>query len=101
MLALTKPLGSIQPIVIGEVIYWMVNRGLCLQLQDTIFAHLSPHQFGVTVKGGCEAVVHVIQPTLDAHPDWVVLQVDFANALNIISYQVIFKKLCIVGNLLS
>ncbi len=79
----------------------MVSRGLCLQLQDTIFTHLSPHQFGVIVRGGCEAVVHGIRPTLDAHPDWVVLQVNVANAFNIISYQVIFKKLCVLGNLLS
>jgi uncharacterized membrane protein len=42
-------------------------------------------------------VVHGIRATLDVHLDWVVLQVDIANAFNFISRKVIFKKLHAIG----
>jgi hypothetical protein len=53
-------------------------------------SHLSPYQFGVAVKKGCEVVVHGIQPTLDAHFNWVLLHVDIANTFNIISHKAMF-----------
>jgi hypothetical protein len=57
LLALSKPSGGIKPIAMGEVLYWLINRALCFSFQDEFSFHLSPHQFGVVVKGGCEAVV--------------------------------------------
>ncbi len=42
-------------------------------------------------------MMHDIWRTLDVHLDWVVLQVDFANAFNIISHKVIFQELCAIG----
>jgi hypothetical protein len=59
-------------------------------------SHLSFYQFGVVVKGGCEAMVHGIQVTLDAHPNWVVLQVNIANTFKTILCKVIFQKLQVV-----
>jgi hypothetical protein len=35
----------------------------------TFAAHFSPHQFGVVIKGGCEAIIHNMKCTLDLHPD--------------------------------
>jgi len=55
----------------------------------------------VTIKGGYELVVHGIRGALNVHPDWVVLQIHIANAFNIISRMVIFKKLCAIGGQLS
>jgi hypothetical protein len=57
------------------------------------FFHLSPYQFGLAIRGGCEAVVHGIQVTSDAHFDWVLLQVDSANTFNTILHKAIFQKL--------
>jgi hypothetical protein len=48
------------------------------------------HQFGVAIKGRCEAVVHGIWVILNIHLNWVVLHVDVANAFNTISKRVIF-----------
>ncbi len=42
-------------------------------------------------------MVHGIRATLDVHLDWVMLQVDIANAFNIIFRKVIFKKLRAIG----
>jgi hypothetical protein len=38
-------------------------------------------------------MVYGIWATLDAHTNWVVLQVDIANAFNVISCKAIFQKL--------
>jgi hypothetical protein len=53
-------------------------------------SHLSPHQFGVVVRGGCETMVHDIQFILDVHHDWVVLQVDAVNTFHSILRKAIF-----------
>jgi hypothetical protein len=39
---------------------------------------------------GCEAVVHGIWATLDAHLNWVVLEVDIVNDFNTIKRKAIF-----------
>jgi len=73
LLILVKPCGGIQPIAIGETFFWMANRTFCHYFHDVFAIHLSPHQFGVAIKGGYEVMVHGIQATLDVHPNWVVL----------------------------
>ncbi len=42
-------------------------------------------------------MVHKIQASLDVHLDLVVLQVDIANAFNIVSHRVIFQKLYVAN----
>jgi hypothetical protein len=42
-LALAKPFKGIWPIVIGEVLYQLINKNLCFQFHKTFLAHLSPH----------------------------------------------------------
>jgi hypothetical protein len=42
------------------------------------------------VKKGRDVVLHGIQVILDAHPNWVALQVDLINVFNTISCKVIF-----------
>jgi hypothetical protein len=94
LLILARPSTSIQPIVIGEVFYQLVNKTFYFQFRDAFATRLSPHQFGVAIKGGYEIVVHNIRITLNIHLDWVVLQVDITNVFNIISHRVIFQELC-------
>lgn len=67
LLTLAKPSGGIRPIVVGEVFYWLVSRTFCFQFHGAFVVHLSPHQFGVVIKGGCEGIVHGIQVTLNVH----------------------------------
>jgi hypothetical protein len=72
LLALAKPFSGIHPIVMKKAFYQLMNKVLCLQFHDAFAFHLSPYQFRVVVKRGCEAMVHDIWVILDAHPDWVV-----------------------------
>ncbi len=61
-----------------------MNKTFLPQISNAISSHLSPHQFGVVIKGRCEIMLKRIWATLKDHLDWVVLQVDVANAFNII-----------------
>jgi hypothetical protein len=54
------------------------------------FFHMSPHQFGVAIKGGYKVVVHNIRTVLDVHLDWVVFKVDVTNVFNTILCKAIF-----------
>ncbi len=100
-LALAKPFGGIRSIVVGEVFYCLVNIALWFQLRNVFSFHMLPHQFGVVIRGECKAMVHGIWITLNIHPNWVVLQVDVANAFNFISCEAIFQKLHVAGGQLS
>ncbi len=85
----------------GEAFYQIMNRALCLQFCDVFVSHLSPYHFGVAVRKGCEAMIHNIQATLDAHLDWVVLQVNIINTFNTILHKTISLKCQAMGGQLS
>jgi hypothetical protein len=93
-LAMTKPLGGVRPIVMGEALYRFTNCVLYIQFCEAFVTHFSPHQFGVTTKGGCETIIHDIRCTLNFHPNRVVHQLDVANTFNSMLKGVIFQKLC-------
>jgi hypothetical protein len=59
-LALVKLYGGICPIVVGEAFYQLVSKVLCLQFHDAFIFHLSPYEFRVMIKGGCETMIHGI-----------------------------------------
>jgi len=70
---------------------------LCFQFYETFAIHFSPHQFGISTKGGFKVVIHDIRCTLDLHFDWVILQLNVANAFNSVLKRVIFQKLHAAG----
>jgi hypothetical protein len=92
LLAMNKHLGEVRPITMGETLYRLISHALCLQFHETCVLHFSPHEFGVTTKGGYETVIHYIRCTLDLHPDWVVPQLDVANAFKLVLRRVIFQE---------
>jgi hypothetical protein len=65
---MTKPLGGIHPIIVGEALYRLTSPILCIQFHKKIATHFFSHQFGITRKGGCEIVIHDIRCTLDLQP---------------------------------
>jgi hypothetical protein len=94
---MTEPLSGVRLIVLKETLYQLTSCVLCLQFCEAFVTHFSPHQFGVTTKGGCEVVIHDIKYTLEFHPNWVVFQLDLTNAFNLVSKWVIFQKLHVGG----
>jgi regulator of sigma D len=100
-LVLAKHFNGICPSAMGKAFYRLVNRALCLQFCDVLVSHLSSYHFGVVVRKGCEVMIHNIQATLDAHLDWVVLQVNIINIFNTILHKAIFLKRQEMGGQLS
>jgi hypothetical protein len=92
LLAMNKHLGEVRPITMGEALYWFISRVLCFQFHETCVLHFSPHKFGVTTKGGYEIVIHYIRCTLELHLNWVVPQLDMANAFKSVLRGVIFQE---------
>jgi hypothetical protein len=56
LLAMSKNTKGLCPITIGEMFLQLINRSIVLQLWRLFQEHLSPHQFGVSTLGGCEAI---------------------------------------------
>ena len=71
---------------VGEVIRRLVGKCLAGKVAKEAEAYLMPHQFGVGVRGGCEAVVHATRQTLSDNSlqeeeKWTLL-IDFSNGFN-------------------
>jgi hypothetical protein len=94
LLTMIKPWGGVCPITMGEALYWPTNHTLCLQFHDAFATHFSLHQFAITIKGRCEAMIHRIKCTWDIHPNLVVLELDMVNVFNSMLKGVIFQKIC-------
>jgi hypothetical protein len=92
-----KPLGGVCPITVGETLYQLASYILCLQFCEAFATIFSPHQFGVASKGGCEIIIQNITCTLGLHHNWVVFQLDVANAFTSMSRHVIFQELLATG----
>jgi hypothetical protein len=61
------------------------------RVKQSAQALLAPLQMVVAVQGGAEAIIHTTCRLVLDHaapssdPDWVLLQVDFSNAFNLVS----------------
>ena len=76
--------GSLRPIAVGEVLRRLAAKSAMASLREKIVGLLSPIQLGVGVRGGCEAMVHVVQGLLQQQDkELVIAQVDYVNAFNL------------------
>ena len=76
---------DVRPIAIGAVFRRIVGRCLLVmwaQRFRDFFAHI---QVAVSVPNGAELVTKALQIALSDHPDWVVVEMDIANAFNTVS----------------
>ncbi|CAI5525445.1 unnamed protein product [Closterium sp. Naga37s-1] len=94
LVALQKPHGGVRPIAIGEVLPRLLSRCITLlfkqQMRETFLPHL---QFGVAVPAVIEIMSHAVCSAFSLHPDWVVLQLDIANAFNSFNRVSMFEAL--------
>ena len=123
LIGLTKPNGSVRPIVIGEALRRLVGGVLMKQKAPVMERHFAPArvragdapapapveaaQLGVGIKGGLEELVHAVTAALQCHPHhapgtasqdppapgWVCVSVDFRNFFNEISRPAVFRAL--------
>lgn len=95
LIACRKKGGGLRPIVI-EVLRRLVSKSLVTVLKHETIQVLTPHQLGVGVKSGCEAIVHSVSRVLEdpnSNPTecWTLL-LDFSNAFNSINRTRMFQE---------
>lgn len=94
VIPLKKCEGGVYPIVIGETIRRLVGKLWMSLLRTRVAVHLLPSQVGVDVRGGAEATIHACRQLSDKLGDRDksgLLQLDFANAFNLVSRLVFLR----------
>ena len=75
--------GGIRPIAVGNILRRLTSKCSMSTVAERAASLLGPHQLGVGVKEGLEAIIHAArQATQEGDEDFLVLQVDFLNAFN-------------------
>ena len=77
--------GGVRGIVVGDVFRRAVARTIAKQIVDKVEEAISPHQYALKTKAGCETVAHILQVLSDADPDATVVSVDGIGAFDLIS----------------
>ena len=93
--ALSKPGGDIRPIAAGNIFRRLASKCVCLLLQPRIRAVLGPFQVGVACRRGAEEIVHETRDRISRQwesADFTVLKIDFRNAFNCVSRQVLIDE---------
>ena len=90
--AAKKKDGGLRPIAIGNLLRRLTSKLIASALADKAASHFAPHQLGVGVQGGCEAILHTVRQALEKDPDKWNLQCDFLNAFNLASRQTTFLE---------
>ena len=67
--AAKKKSGGLRPIAVGNLMRRLVGKCCAAKVQDRAAALFSPHQLGVGIRGGCEAIVHSAKKVL-VHRFW-------------------------------
>ena len=86
--AAAKKDGGIRPIAVGNILRRLTAKTIARRVQERAASLLAPHQLGVGVKNGCEAILHTVRKVLKSDPSLFCLQVDFQNAFNLVSREV-------------
>ena len=86
LFALLKKSGGLRPVAVGDILRRLTSKTLAYAVASRAAKLLQPLQFGVGVRGGCEAVVHATRTALaredePQHRKWT-LQVDLENGFN-------------------
>ena len=94
LLACKKRSGGHRPIAVGEVLRRLVSKSLAILVRSPTISLLSPLQLGVSVRGGCEAIVHATSHLMSSLPNkqrWS-MQLDFINAFNNINREAMYAE---------
>ena len=74
---------TIRPIAVGNLLRRLAAKCFSSALANKAAALLAPHQLGVGVRGGCEAITHAVREAVEQDPSLWVLQADLVNAFNL------------------
>ena len=63
--AAKKKVGGIRPIAVSNIIRRLTSKVMSFAISERAATTLSPHQLGVGVRGGCEAIVHTVRQVVE------------------------------------
>ena len=95
LLASQKKTGCLRPIAVGEVLRRLISKCLATVSCHIAYESLAPLQLGVSIKGGCEAIIHSVTHLLastTSNSCWTLL-LDFRNAFNNVNHEAMFREL--------
>jgi len=82
---------GVRPIMLSDC--WMRLMESCVAQEIPELAHnFQPLQMAIGAPGGSEDIVHLVRATLDAHPQWIAVKTDFANAYGTLSRHAVFDR---------
>ncbi|CAI5483363.1 unnamed protein product [Closterium sp. Yama58-4] len=93
LIALEKPGGGVRPIAIGEALLRLAAKVALKELAPVIREFFLPVQYGVSVPGGAECIIHTVRSLLHDNDDHIALQLDVENAFNSIERAAFFTTL--------
>ena len=82
--AAKKKDNTLRPIAVGNLLRRLVAKCFSSALAPKAATLLGPHQLGVGVRGGCEAIAHAVRRVVKEDPSKWVLQADLINAYNLV-----------------
>ena len=86
-----------RPIAVGEVLRRLASKLCCLYIKGDLPQFFLPYgQLGVGTRGGLEAAIHATRLNIERFkdsPDMCLLKIDFQNAFNECSRQVILDQI--------
>lgn len=98
LLPLKKKDGGVRPIAVGEIWRRIVGKSCAHLVKVKMSQLLRPHQLGVGISTGAEAIVHATAAITEknaASPNLTTLQVDFKNAFNLVSRSKLLEQVAI------
>ena len=90
--AAKKKRGGLRPIAVGNMLRRLVGKCCATKLQEKAAGLFKPHQLGVGVRSGCEAIIHSVRQLLEADPSLWCLQADFINAFNLVDRREVLSE---------
>ena len=85
LIALSKPVGGIRPIAVGNTLRRLVSKLACKIIYLTAGEYFVPRQLGISQSAGAEAAIHAVRNGIDqkVHDEGsTAYQGDFKNAFN-------------------
>jgi len=98
MTALRKPEDGVRPIAVGETLRRMTSSIARARVKEQTLQLLAPHNVGVSVRSGGEAVIHAIRDLteqLGNDPNYALLQIDLSNAFNLVSRRAFRREVAV------
>jgi hypothetical protein len=88
-----KKCGGVRPIAVGNLLRRLTSKCFSFALADRAATLLGPHQLGVGIRGGIEAIIHTVREVLqDGDANMGILQIDLINAYNMADRDSAFRE---------